>query len=566
MSITSVGVGGNNIMGSGVGVGVIGSTNAVGRGGIGGSGNMVGVIGSGGGVSASESQNTHRRFDDRPKNSLLSVSQNYQLRAQLHFYQCLAKGMPIPASILHGTRGDFSTRMTIPTTQTPSIAPSSMTTVTLPSSSISVSTFSSSSSLLSTSSIPSTSQAPHPSTNSAPISACPTTSSSIPTSTFPSSSVPPSSAHLYDRIKQTSQPPLVPTPLPSQPTAVLSTARLPTNPPPSVARISMSSVPLESFQEISPLKLNLIHQEFLKMRIQQLKKNYEILVTETDLTEEEKNLIEVKKKGLFLLDLQKKIKLQVSGEIRKRITQDISKDLLTNSKRSRRSIREAKLNEKYEKTKKVDDSEQRKIKHNEFIDAILQHRKAFVEFHSQRQQQSKKIHRQVQQFHSNKERQEQKKKEREAKERLRLLKVGDEEAYRKHVEETKNMRLAKLLEQTDECLSKLGALVLKQKDDKKEANNMSSGAVKKIDKHEEAKTYYKLAHTIEEEITKQPEMLVGGELKQYQLVGVQWLVSLYNNNLNGILADEMGLGVIFDYLFFPPFFYFFFFVFSTSLF
>jgi len=37
-------------------------------------------------------------------------------------------------------------------------------------------------------------------------------------------------------------------------------------------------------------------------------------------------------------------------------------------------------------------------------------------------------------------------------------------------------------------------------------------------------------------------MIVGGKLKQYQLVGVQWLVSLYNNKLNGILADEMGLG------------------------
>lgn len=24
--------------------------------------------------------------------------------------------------------------------------------------------------------------------------------------------------------------------------------------------------------------------------------------------------------------------------------------------------------------------------------------------------------------------------------------------------------------------------------------------------------------------------------------GLEWLVSLYNNNLNGILADEMGLG------------------------
>lgn len=36
--------------------------------------------------------------------------------------------------------------------------------------------------------------------------------------------------------------------------------------------------------------------------------------------------------------------------------------------------------------------------------------------------------------------------------------------------------------------------------------------------------------------------MTGGELKSYQLVGIQWLVSLYNNHLNGILADEMGLG------------------------
>ena len=34
---------------------------------------------------------------------------------------------------------------------------------------------------------------------------------------------------------------------------------------------------------------------------------------------------------------------------------------------------------------------------------------------------------------------------------------------------------------------------------------------------------------------------MGGELKAYQLEGLQWLVSLYNNRLNGILADEMGL-------------------------
>lgn len=34
----------------------------------------------------------------------------------------------------------------------------------------------------------------------------------------------------------------------------------------------------------------------------------------------------------------------------------------------------------------------------------------------------------------------------------------------------------------------------------------------------------------------------GAKLREYQLVGLQWMVSLYNNRLNGILADEMGLG------------------------
>ena len=37
-------------------------------------------------------------------------------------------------------------------------------------------------------------------------------------------------------------------------------------------------------------------------------------------------------------------------------------------------------------------------------------------------------------------------------------------------------------------------------------------------------------------------MLKGGDLKEYQMQGLRWLVSLHNNHLNGILADEMGLG------------------------
>lgn len=41
---------------------------------------------------------------------------------------------------------------------------------------------------------------------------------------------------------------------------------------------------------------------------------------------------------------------------------------------------------------------------------------------------------------------------------------------------------------------------------------------------------------------RQPKLITGGVMKGYQLQGLDWLVSLYENGLNGILADEMGLG------------------------
>ncbi|KEQ63013.1 SWI/SNF chromatin remodeling complex component [Aureobasidium melanogenum CBS 110374] len=41
---------------------------------------------------------------------------------------------------------------------------------------------------------------------------------------------------------------------------------------------------------------------------------------------------------------------------------------------------------------------------------------------------------------------------------------------------------------------------------------------------------------------KQPALVTGGLMRSYQLEGLEWLTSLYENGLNGILADEMGLG------------------------
>lgn len=51
--------------------------------------------------------------------------------------------------------------------------------------------------------------------------------------------------------------------------------------------------------------------------------------------------------------------------------------------------------------------------------------------------------------------------------------------------------------------------------------------------------------SVEEAVAEQPSMLLGpngAKLREYQMVGLKWMVSLYNNHLNGILADEMGLG------------------------
>lgn len=87
-------------------------------------------------------------------------------------------------------------------------------------------------------------------------------------------------------------------------------------------------------------------------------------------------------------------------------------------------------------------------------------------------------------------------------------------------------------------------------------------------------SYYAVAHQVTEKVERQSSLLINGQLKQYQvqtkqtantpkslvnlsdllsgmlllhlsrlqIKGLEWLVSLYNNNLNGILADEMGLG------------------------
>ena len=40
-------------------------------------------------------------------------------------------------------------------------------------------------------------------------------------------------------------------------------------------------------------------------------------------------------------------------------------------------------------------------------------------------------------------------------------------------------------------------------------------------------------------LTVQPSIITGGTLREYQMQGLNWLIHLYDNGINGILADEM---------------------------
>jgi HSA len=158
---------------------------------------------------------------------------------------------------------------------------------------------------------------------------------------------------------------------------------------------------------------------------------------------------------------------------------------------------------------------------------ILAHASDFYKYHKSVKSEASKIARAVRDKLSKQSSAEQKRDEVAERARLAALKANDMEAYKSLLEDTKNERLQYLWKKTDECLDQISNLLQQRNDIGGPLEGKSSSS------------YYAAAHFRIEEV-RQPTILAGGELKEYQLAGLQWLVSLYNNKLNGILADEMG--------------------------
>lgn len=173
-------------------------------------------------------------------------------------------------------------------------------------------------------------------------------------------------------------------------------------------------------------------------------------------------------------------------------------------------------------------------RHHTLVSRILSHKTRRQERVVARKEKAERTAARVGLLHAQTAKEEQKKLEKMAKQRLQALRLNDEEAYLKLLDKTKDTRITHLLNQTNQFLDSLSQAVQTQQ-------NQAKGVEEPAENREKV-DYYQVAHRVKEEVLLQPEMLVGGQLKEYQLKGLQWMVSLYNNHLNGILADEMGLG------------------------
>jgi ATP-dependent helicase STH1/SNF2 len=185
------------------------------------------------------------------------------------------------------------------------------------------------------------------------------------------------------------------------------------------------------------------------------------------------------------------------------------------AKKSRQAIAEG-LNKQYKELNK----------------AIGVHQTEFFKFHRQRRFDSLRLVKAVRDSFEKEEKKREKDAVASERARLAALKANDMAAYTKLLEETRNDRLKFLLEKTEKHFSEISTL-LYQRSSQGEGGGSAGGK-----QGAAATSYYATAHTRTEDV-RQPSILVGGDLKQYQLAGLQWMVSLYNNRLNGILGTKL---------------------------
>ncbi|XP_042420357.1 chromatin structure-remodeling complex protein SYD-like isoform X1 [Zingiber officinale] len=273
-----------------------------------------------------------------------------------------------------------------------------------------------------------------------------------------------------------------------------------------------------------------------------------------DISSKTKSVIELKK--LQLLPLQRRLRSDFLNDFFKPVTPEM--DRLKSFKKHRHGRRIKQL-EKFEQKMKEERQKRIRERQKEFFGEIENHKEKLEESFKIKRERWKGFNKYVKEFHKRKERAYREKIDRIQREKINLLKNNDVEGYLRMVQDTKSDRVKQLLKETEKYLQKLGSKINDAKSVAKQFEMDESRDQTMVENNETAnenddesdqaqhylesnEKYYKLAHSVKESISEQPISLHGGKLREYQMNGLRWLVSLYNNHLNGILADEMGLG------------------------
>jgi ATP-dependent helicase STH1/SNF2 len=265
-----------------------------------------------------------------------------------------------------------------------------------------------------------------------------------------------------------------------------------------------------------------------------------------DDTAKRKAIIEMKKLALY--SKQRALRDRIGKQMMHYDNLAMTTNRTVYRRMKKQNVREARITEKLEKQQRDARENRERKKHDDYLQAVFSHRNQVLNSGQSQRGKTQKFSRLMYGHHFNIEKEEQKRIERTAKQRLQALKANDEEAYLKLLDQAKDTRITHLLRQTDGFLHQLASSVRAQQRQAAERYGVDGELAEESEPEEEDEEsrrkidYYAVAHRVKEDVTEQANMLVGGTLKEYQIKGLQWMISLYNNNLNGILADEMGLG------------------------
>ncbi|KAK9065487.1 hypothetical protein SSX86_014888 [Deinandra increscens subsp. villosa] len=283
--------------------------------------------------------------------------------------------------------------------------------------------------------------------------------------------------------------------------------------------------------------------------------------------------LQIEEKKLLLQDVQKRVRDEVDQQ---------QQEIMAMPDRPYRKFVRLCERQRMDLNRQVQ-AGQRAIREKQ-LKVIFQWRKKLLESHWAIRDARTSRNRGVAKYHEKLLREFSKKKDDDRSKRMEALKNNDVERYREILLEQQNSMpseaaeryevLSSFLSQTEDYLNKLGGKITAAKN-QQEVEDAASAAfiaarAQGLSEEEvraaascareevlirnrfsemnapkdssSVSKYYTLAHAVSERVIRQPSMLRKGTLRDYQLVGLQWMLSLYNNKLNGILADEMGLG------------------------